>query len=71
MSCCARRKKVIVVVPHRRRRRRGGCQARVNNGATTGAQSAGLINLNVQIPINLGDAQTICGGSGNSTSNLL
>ncbi|MGI6475094.1 MAG: hypothetical protein ACOX0J_12935 [Thermoactinomyces vulgaris] len=58
-------------MPHRRRRRRGGCQARVNNGATTGAQSAGLINLNLQIPINLGDAQTICGGSGNSTSNLL
>jgi hypothetical protein len=30
-----------------------------------------LLNLNVQVPINLGDAQAFSGGRGNSTSNLL
>ncbi|MFD1424431.1 hypothetical protein [Laceyella sediminis] len=43
----------------------------MNNVARTGAQSAGLINLNVQVPINLGDAQAFNRSSGNSVSNLL
>lgn len=73
MNCCPRkRKKVVCVVVKRRRRRRGPvCSARVDNAPETGAQSAGLINLNVQVPINLGDATTFCNSNRNSVSNLL
>ncbi|SHF40239.1 hypothetical protein SAMN05444392_12115 [Seinonella peptonophila] len=64
---------------HRRRRRRrvfrrrvvGGARAEVNNVARTGAQSAGVANINVQIPINFGDAQSFNRSRGNSVSNLL
>lgn len=69
---CRSRKKVVYVVAHRRRRRRSfSARASVNNAPRTGAQSAGLLNLNLQVPINLGDAQAFSGGRGNSTSNLL
>ncbi|MBA4602510.1 hypothetical protein [Thermoactinomyces mirandus] len=70
MDCCPRRRKKVVCVVVKRRRRRI-CSARVDNAPETGAQSAGLINLNLQIPINLGDATTFCNSSKNSVSNLL
>lgn len=64
---------------HKRRRRRSvrirrrvsGAKADLRNVARTGAQSAGLLNLNVQVPINLGDATAFNRSSGNSVSNLL
>lgn len=68
---CHRKKKIIVVVKRRRRRRFCSARASIDNGPKTGAQSAGLINLNVQVPINLGDATAFCGSKGNSVSNLL
>jgi hypothetical protein len=71
MGCCRKKNCLIVIKKHRRRRAVGGARARVNNVARTGAQSAGLINLNVQVPINLGDAQAFNRSNGNSVSNLL
>ncbi|MGA8943651.1 MAG: hypothetical protein WB502_13210 [Thermoactinomyces sp.] len=71
MGCHCKKKIVCVVTRRRRRRRSCSARARINNGPTTGAQSAGLVNLNVQVPINLGDATAVCGGRGNSISNLL
>jgi hypothetical protein len=66
-------KKHCVVFIHQKRRRRAviSTRARVSNVARTGAQSAGLANVNIQVPINLGDAQAFNRSSGNSVSNLL
>lgn len=55
----------------RRHRRALGAKATVNNFARTGPQSAGLVNVNVQVPINLGDAQALNRSHNNSFSNLL
>ncbi len=71
MDCHSKKKIVCVVARRRRRRRSCSARAKVDNGPKTGAQSAGLVNLNVQVPINLGDAQAFCGSKGNSVSNLL
>jgi hypothetical protein len=70
-DCCRRRKK------HRRHHRRhhrcdrDGARATVNNKASTGPQSAGVANVNVQIPINLGDATAVNRSCKNSLSNTL
>jgi hypothetical protein len=56
---------------HHRHHDDEGAHATVNNTAKTGAQSAGIANVNVQVPINLGDATAINRSSGNSVSTLL
>ena len=66
--CCHKRRRRRAI---RIRRRVGGSRADVHNVARTGAQSAGLLNLNIQVPINLGDATSMNRSSGNSVSNLL
>ncbi|WP_044641115.1 hypothetical protein [Risungbinella massiliensis] len=74
MSCFRKRKKKccnIIVVPRRRRRvlrTDDGARAIVNNIARAGSFS-GLIPINVQIPINLGDANAFNRINGSASAN--
>jgi hypothetical protein len=68
---CPKKHCVVFIHPKRRRRAVSSTRARVSNVARTGAQSAGLANVNVQVPINLGDAQAFNRSTGNSVSTVL
>ena len=68
MWCRKRRKKKFIII----RRRKFGALAKVNNRAIGARNSSGgLINVNVPIAINLGDANAFNRSNGNTSLNIL